>query len=97
MEPTERPAAAMNTDDVRGLDDELGNNSLNLVSQDDIKFQAERKVAVMSELIKTILGSDKCNERRAAAAGDNIHRGGSNINVCAPLHTLLFSYFVRRS
>jgi hypothetical protein len=56
MEPTERPAAAMNTDDVRGLDDELGDDSLNLVSQDDIKFQAERKVALVSELIKMILG-----------------------------------------
>jgi len=46
-------------DDVKGLDDGDGDEALKLVSQESEKFPVPRKVALMSELIKTMAEGDQ--------------------------------------
>jgi len=46
-------------DELLGLDEEDGNEELVLVSQDGPKFTCNKKVALMSELVKTMAEGDK--------------------------------------
>eukprot|EP00474_Spongospora_subterranea_P008430 CRZ08888.1 hypothetical protein [Spongospora subterranea] len=46
-------------DDIKGLDEDMADDMLRLTSQDKQVFEVERSVALMSELVKTILESDK--------------------------------------
>ncbi len=41
--------------DIKGLDEPSGDEKLKLVSQEDEKFTVNRKVALMSELVKTMV------------------------------------------
>jgi len=45
--------------EVKGLDDGDSNETLKLVSQEDEKFTVPKKVAMMSELVKTMAEGDK--------------------------------------
>jgi len=45
--------------DIKGLDDTSANVDLKLVSQDEERFTVSRKVAMMSELVKTMIENDK--------------------------------------
>ncbi|CEP00175.1 Skp1 family, tetramerization domain containing protein [Plasmodiophora brassicae] len=47
------------TDDIKGLDEDMHDEVLTLESQDKMRIQVERNVAMMSELVKTVLESDK--------------------------------------
>jgi len=44
---------------VKGLDEPSGDEKLKLVSQEDEKYVVSRKVALMSELVKTMVEGDK--------------------------------------
>ena len=46
-------------EDVMGLDEPVGEKPLRLISQEQESFAVARKVALMSELIKTLLEGDK--------------------------------------
>jgi len=45
--------------EVKGLDADSGDDKLKLVSQEDDKFVVSRKVAMMSELVKTMVEGDR--------------------------------------
>jgi len=47
------------SEEVKGLDDESSSETLTLVSADNEKFQLPKKVALMSELVKTMAEGDK--------------------------------------
>lgn len=46
------------SEEVKGLEDDAGDEMLKLVSQENEKFGVERKVAIMSELVKTMAEGD---------------------------------------
>jgi len=46
-------------EEVKGLDEAVGDDKLKLVSQEEEKFEVPRKVALMSELVKTMVEGDK--------------------------------------
>jgi hypothetical protein len=45
--------------DVKGLDEDIGGDDLVLQSQDNVTFTVKRKVALGSELIKTMTENGK--------------------------------------
>jgi len=45
--------------DIKGLDDTANTEILKLVSQDEERFSVTRRVALMSELVKTMIENDK--------------------------------------
>jgi len=45
-------------DDIKGLDDMASDDTVKLVSQEEEKFTVSRKVALMSELVKTMVEGD---------------------------------------
>jgi S-phase kinase-associated protein 1 len=46
-------------DEVKGLDEDTKDETLKLVSQEDERFAVPKKVAMMSELVKTMAEGDK--------------------------------------
>jgi len=53
------PKDAKPESDIKGLDDTSNVEILKLVSQDEERFSVTRKVALMSELVKTMIENDK--------------------------------------
>jgi S-phase kinase-associated protein 1 len=48
-----------NQDEVKGLDEDMGDENLTLVSQEQKKFTVSKKVALTSELVKTMAEGDR--------------------------------------
>lgn len=46
-------------DEINGLDDDSSEEMLKLISQESMKFEVRKKVAIMSELVKTMAEGDK--------------------------------------
>ena len=46
-------------EEVRGLDEDLGDDELTLISQDNRSFTVSRSVAFSSEVVKTMIENDK--------------------------------------